>query len=335
MDKQHRNKRRTRTKRSQLAPSSRTGSKRILVIGSEGTIGTVLVARLAELGHEVWRTDRVKMKAENYIPSDITRHETLSAAFEKAKPELVFHLAGEVSREICEHWPTVAAEANVLGTMNVALLCLDHNARVVYAGSSEEYGDAFRGGPVTEHTVPGSPQGIYALTKWMAEEVLVYWHRTRGLSVVTTRLFMCYGQERPTAYRSAISQFIYRSRKGEDLIVHRGGKRQWCYITDIVEGMIASALYRWGDSIYEVFLLGREETVEMEDVAKEIIDILGSTSHIRLVDPPQGVTPVKEGIFKKALHLLGWQATVPFGDGLRREMEWQEKNAPLGMRGEP
>jgi len=322
-------------------PSSRAkkpaaeGPKRILVIGSEGTIGTVLVERLKERGLEVWRTDRVKMKADHYIPSDIAHHETLAPVFDTVRPDLVYHLAGEVSREICEHWPSVATEVNVVGTVNVALLCQQYGARVVYSGSSEEYGDAFKAGPVSEHTPTGKAQGVYALTKWMAEEILEHWHRTKGLSVIVLRIFMCYGREVPNAYRSAMAQFIYKARKGDEIVVHRGGKRAWCHVDDVVEGFIRAGLYRFPESLYELFLLGNDEVVDIEDVAHEIIERVGSKSRIRFTDPPMGITPVKSAVFKKAEHLLGWAAKVSWKEGLKREVEWQTAHVPLGIRGAP
>jgi len=303
---------------------------RILVIGSQGVLGTRLTATLAKDDY-VWGTDRKKLKAPNYMPSDITHYETIEPVFDIARPEVVYHLAGEVSREICDHWPTIAAEANVLGTMNVALLCLKYKARIVYAGSSEEYGDAFAKGPVTEGTALGRPQGIYALTKWMAEEIIEYWHRVHGLDAIIARLFMCYGAEQPSGYRSAIAQFIHRARLGQELVVHRNSERSWCYLDDMIDGMIRAGKYKLnsGNPRYEIFLLGRDEPVPTEHVAKKVIELLHSPSKIKLLDPPVGVTPVKRATFTKADKLLGWKATTSLEVGLRKEIEWQKTNVHL------
>jgi nucleoside-diphosphate-sugar epimerase len=303
---------------------------RVLVTGSQGTLGKKLVATL-ETENAVWGTDRAKIKAPRYFPGDITRYETLDPVFDEAKPDVVYHLAGEVSREICDHWPTIAAESNVVGTMNVALLCLRYGARLVYAGSSEEYGDAFDKGPVSEGTPLGKPRGVYALTKRMAEDVIEHWHRMRGLDAILLRLFMCYGCEHPTPYRSAIAQFIYQARMGQDLIVHRATERSWCHIDDMIDGIRRAGEFKLkdGQARCEVFLLGRNEATATEEIAKTIIQTLNSQSKIRLVDPPTDVTPVKRATFEKAAKLLGWKAETSIEAGLRKEIEWQKENVPL------
>ena len=300
------------------------------MIGSEGTIGSRLVEKLREKGYQVWGCDIIRKKAPNYTMADITHYETLERIFADIQPKIVFHLAAEVSRETCEHWPTVSVETNVMGTLNVLLLCTKYSARVVYSGTSEEYGDAFQYGKVDEDTPIGNPQGIYALTKYMAETLVEFFHRTRGLSGIVVRLFMCYGREKPTGYRSAVTQFIESARLGETIFVHKGTKRQWSYIDDTVEGLIKAAQYRLDDhGCYETFLLGRSETWEMIDIAKKIRSIVNSKSRIEEIDVPKGITPVKLANFDKSKRLLNWEAKITFDKGIRMEIEWAKKNSPL------
>lgn len=301
----------------------------ILVVGSEGVIGSRLVEKLGELGLPCWRCDHKKKKAQNYIMADITRYETLEKAFETARPDVVFHLAGEVSRETCEHWPALAIETNVLGTLNIASLCIRFGAKLVYAGSSEEYGTSCDERVVDEETPFGKPRGVYGLSKRVAEEVIEHWHRTRGLSATVVRIFMCYGREFPTGYRSAISEFIMRARRNETIYVHKGTQRAWCYIDDIVDGLIKASRYRLGyDPYLEVFLMGRDEPVDTLRVAEMIVSILNSKSEVKLVPAPNGITPIKRATFDKAKRLLGWDAGIPLEVGLRKEIEWALKNIP-------
>lgn len=300
---------------------------KILVIGSEGTIGTQLVKRLKqEPSLEVRRCDRVRTRANDYIMADVTHYETLDAAFDPA-PDLVFHLAGEVSRETAEYWPNIAVENNVIGTLNVIKQCLKKDSKLLFAGTSEEYGGLFQEGiSVTEDMRPRSQQGIYGLTKWLAEEMIEYYHRRYALNAVVVRIFMCYGPgELPSPYRSATTRFIEWARRGEPLHVHKGSMRSWCYIDDTVEGLISASRYPNKEG-YSIFNIGNEEEWAMEDVAREIIRLTDSKSKISIEEAPAGITLVKRASFKKAEKMLGWKAKVSFKEGLRRTVEWQLKN---------
>ncbi|MGB9596143.1 MAG: NAD-dependent epimerase/dehydratase family protein [Candidatus Poribacteria bacterium] len=302
---------------------------RILVIGSEGTIGSKLVQYLKQDDEfYVKRADRIRIREDDYEMVDITHYETLEPAFDPP-PNIVIHLAGEVSRETSEHWPNIAIESNVVGTMNVIKLCLKYNAKLVFAGTSEEYGSAYLDGiPVTENDQPRQQQGIYGLTKWMAEELIEYCHRRYGLNAIIVRLFMCYGPgEEPNPYRSAIARFIDWARRGEPIHVHKGGERSWCYIDDIIEGIVSAMKYE--DETFSIFNIGRDEPWDMEDVAKEIIRLTNSNSEIILESAPPGITLVKRGDFSKAEKVLNWKAKTPFLEGLKKTVRWNIENVPI------
>lgn len=302
---------------------------KVLVIGSEGTIGSKLVPYLKNIEDVlVQRSDRLRMRDNDYTMLDITHYETLDSAF-IFSPDIVIHLAGEVSRETAEHWPNVAIESNVIGTMNVIQKCLQYDSRLIFAGTSEEYGSAyFNGIPVTEEVKPREQQGIYGLTKWMAEELIEYCHRRYNLRSTILRFFMCYGPgEYPNPFRSALSRFIDWARRNEPIHVHKGGERSWCYIDDIIEGIVASMFYN--KEPFSIFNLGRNESWKMENVAKEVVRILGSKSEIVLEEAPAGITLIKRGDFTKASNVLSWEAKTSFIEGLRKTIEWNLENIPI------
>jgi nucleoside-diphosphate-sugar epimerase len=302
---------------------------KILVIGSEGTIGSELVPYLKENENfSIKRADRIRMRADDYEMVDISHYETLELAFEPS-PDIVIHLASEVSRETSEHLPNISIESNVIGTMNVIKLCLEHNAKLVFAGTSEEYrGAYFDEVPIREDTPPGQQQGVYGLTKWMAEELIEYCHRRHGLNAVIIRLFMCYGPgEMPSPYRSVISRFIDWARRGEPLHVHKGGERSWCYIDDVVEGIVSATKYE--DETFSIFNIGRDEPWDMVSVAREIIRMTDSASDIILERAPSGITLVKRGDFSRAEELLNWKAQTTFLEGLEKTVKWNIENIPL------
>ncbi len=324
----------------------------ILVIGSEGTIGRSLVKELEScksevvLGDRIYTCDRTRIKRDKYWMGDISHFVTMEKVFFETNPDIVIHLAGEVSRETAEYWPEIAIESNVLGTFNVAKLCHEFGAIMVYAGTSEEYGNMYvglkEGEYVTEELVgPPRCKGVYGLTKWMGEEMIEYFSRRYGLRAIVPKLFMCYGPgEYPSPYRSAMSRFIYSALHDLDIHVHKDTSRSWCYIDDIVEGFIKIINLAKGLTVkrstwrkagyFEIFNLGRDEVIGTEDLARYIISQVVSSSKVILEDAPEGITPHKKASFEKAKKMLNWEAKVPLIEGVTKTIEWQTKMTEEG-----
>jgi nucleoside-diphosphate-sugar epimerase len=294
---------------------------KLLITGGAGFIGTHLSKRLID--HEVHVLDRLRLMGENYHRGDINDYQSLERVFEEVKPELVIHLAGMVSRKECEETPTLAIQTNAGGTYNVCALSLKHRARLIYSGSSEEYGTALLGGAVVdEETVFGEPTSVYSMTKRMAEEIVQYHAFFKGLKATTMRIFMLYGPgEEPSDYRSALVRFTYWALKHQPLTVHVNTERSWCYIADAVEAM-KLLVERDQKEKYEVFNIGRADPVPTEQLAEMIVKLCGSRSEIRRVVAEPTVIPVKRASFKKAKEVLGWEADCPLEDGLKEVVEW-------------
>lgn len=297
----------------------------ILVTGGLGFIGANLDKQLTGK-HNIHIFDRERIARDNYCRGDLNDYPSLERAFEIAKPDLVIHLAGMVSRKECEETPSLAITTNAVGTYNICVLSLKHHARLIYSGSSEEYGTAFTNRVVTEDTPFGEPTSIYSLTKRMAEEIVQYNAFFKGLQATTVRIFMLYGpNEKPNEYRSAIIRFTYSALKNEPLIVHKGTERSWCYIDDAVEAL-KLLIERQQKTQYEVFNIGRDDPVKTELLAETIVKLCESSSQIERFDPPPTVIPIKRASFKKAKEVLGWEAKTPLSRGLKQVANWMKSN---------
>lgn len=296
---------------------------KILITGGKGVIGTNLTKKLEEDGHEVHIFDRVRTECENFYRGDICDHFRLGDIFAEVKPDLVFHLAGMVSRLECEETPELAIRTNVSGTLNVCKFCEKYDSRLIYAGSSEEYGTAFdRGELVTEETPFGHPTSFYSMTKRMSDEVIQYAANFNGLEATTMRLFMLYGPgEYPSKYRSAVVRFMNAALWGEDLIVHAGTERSWCYILDAVDAMSILARQEMKTN-YDVFNIGRNDPIPTLELAKKIIELTGSESRIVTINPIKTIIPVKRASFEKIKRELGWEANTDVDMGLKGTLEW-------------
>lgn len=309
---------------------------RILITGGLGFIGSNLAKKLEAVGHEIHIFDRIRFTRERYYRGDLNDYYSLERTFEKAQPQVVLHLAAMVSRKESEETPDMAIATNAGGTFHICALSLKHRARLIYAGSSEEYGAALHGSAiVTEDTPFGEPTGLYSMTKRMAEEVVQYFAHYKGLKATTTRFFMLYGPgEEPTDYRSALIRFTYNALLGKPLIVHKGTERSWCFIDDATEALkIIVEKKQKGN--YEVFNIGRSESIPTEILAKKIVNICRSASKIVKISPEHTVIPVKRASFRKAKEVLGWEAKKPLDVGLREVAKWMRQYIKMQGRKSP
>jgi len=306
---------------------------KILITGGLGFIGTHLEKALLAKGHDVTIFDRLRIDRPKYIRGDITDIASIQKVFEDVEPCVVYHLAAMVSRKESEETPYAAINANVVGTLNVVRLCLKHNAWLIYAGSSEEYGTAFDGDTVvTEDTPFGEPTSIYSMTKRMAEEIIQYHSRFKELTATTTRFFMLYGPGEPaTGYRSALVRFMDAAMKDKPLVVHADTKRQWCYIDDAV-AFLAELVETPQEEYYEAYNVGNEEQIPTEGLAKLIVRMVGSKSEIKLIAPEETIIPVKLAKFDKAKRVFHWSATTPLSVGLSKVHSGMISEARRGFK---
>lgn len=303
---------------------------RYMVTGGAGVIGTRLVAKLRAQGHEVMVMDRRMASTDDELGADVTRFEEVWQAFGDRPVDCVIHLAGEVGRMVGEHHPTRMAYVNLVGTMNLIQLCLKNHAKFVLFSTSEVYGD-HGDRPMCEEleaTVPFKPTNVYALSKMFAEKVTRHYSENYGLQSIIIRPFMVYGPgEVPGRYRSALSNFVHKSIRGETLAVHRGTSRSWTFVDDFIDGVLAAC--EKGDfKRCAAYNIGRDEPRETEDVARTIVRLVGNPkTKLDLQDPPsQFISRVKVGCFCKAERELGFVAKTTLEEGVAQTIAWQRKN---------
>lgn len=304
----------------------------VLITGGLGVIGSHLARSLRAGGHDVVVSDTRILKQPGYRRGDITQYVEMDRIFRGTHVEHVFHLAGEVGRENGEEFPRRCVDINVSGTLNLIQLCIEHGARLYFASTSEVYGHRTGVDKLTEDLVDREavpPTNCYGISKLQAEQYLRHFAQNYGLRALSYRFFMCYGEgEYPNPYRSAMANFVHRVLNDQPIDVHRGTARSWCYISDIVAGMIA-AMERAPMESYQAYNIGRDDLCPTEQVAEMICRLAGkSTDLIKLSDPGRFVTPVKDASFAKAKRDLGFEATISLEEGIRRTMEWQRANVP-------
>src|SRR5882724_8057093 len=196
---------------------------RILVTGSAGTLGTRLVTELRVRGHEVTGADLRHWPGERRMDIRIWRQ--VKDAIDIGCYDVCYHLAGEFGRVNGEHYHEQLWETNCIGTHNVIQACADRRVRLIFASSSEAYGDlADTGKDLNEYrlyTEVPKFNNEYSLTKWAGEQQIRIAQRNHGLNATILRFFNVYGPgEYYSDYRSVVCLFIYRAMKGLPITVY-------------------------------------------------------------------------------------------------------------------
>lgn len=302
---------------------------RVALTGAAGYLGTHLAQTLTRAGHELYAHDR------NPLPylssrSDLAGNPQEVAAFRfwlsRNRPDVVVHMAARTGRLFGEDDRRDAVRSNAEATVNVATACGDMGIRLVYASSSEIYGDT-GGEPCTEVDFPANlPHNLYGLSKRWGEEAC-HLYAPDGLTI--WRISMPYGPGAKVGYRglNALHAFLYAAHNRLPITLHKGASRSWTWVGDTMAGMLAT-LERPG--IWNIG--GDHDHRTMREIAEWACTLAGApTTLIEEVDPPAAQTLVKR-ISSAKLESIGWRPTVTIHDGMARTYDWVRQHDINGNR---
>jgi nucleoside-diphosphate-sugar epimerase len=307
------------------------------VTGGAGFIGSHLVEELLRRGHPVRIADdfstgkRANIEAArqaagvedrlDIVEGDLADLEVARAAV--AGADYVLHQAAipSVPRSVKD--PIASNRANIDGTLNVLVASRDAGVkRVVFAGSSSEYGDTPTL-PKHEDMAP-DPLSPYALQKLVGEQYLKQFTRLYGLETVSIRYFNVFGprQDPGSPYSGVISLFIKWLLEGTRPTIHGDGEqtRDFTYVANVVDGVLraAEAPGVAGESI-NVATAGR---ISLNQLLQTLQDIIGTSVEPIYGPPREGDVRDSQASIAKAERLLGYRPIVPFDEGLRRTVAW-------------
>lgn len=285
---------------------------RILVTGADGFIGRHLCRELHDHGHHVHGVDiAIKPTHDMLVPGNV------SNILDHARADVVVHLAAKVGRLFGEDDRLRTVQDNVAMTALVASECGERGIRVVYASTSEIYGD--NGDTLCDETDgPFTlPHNLYGVTKKAGEDVCEM-YAPDGLTIL--RFSMPYGPGLPAGRgRAAMINFLYNALHGLPIPVHRNSERSWCYIGDTVRA--ARMVIEQTDG--GAFNIGRDDVAEpLRVTAERACDMVGAPhALIEDVDAPPRQTVVKRLATQK-IRDLGWSPAVSREQGMERTLEW-------------
>ena len=297
-----------------------------VVTGGCGFIGSHLVDRLVELGHEVvvvddlsTNEDRQVNPAAALVEGSITDLDLVRSATEGA--DCVFHTAAwaRVPRSIDD--PVGTHEVNVNGTLNVLQAARENGVgRVVYSSSSSVYGD--QDTHVMREDMTPNPKSPYALHKLIGEQYGSMFARLFGMSVVSLRYFNVYGPGQTTtgAYVLVIPRFLKLRDEGSPLTIYGDGEqtRSYTHVSDVVRANVLAASEELPAGENVALNIGPNEETSVNEIAAMIG---GEVEHVFPTPRGEFEELRKSSDCSKAKAVIGWEPRVPLSEGIRNIAE--------------
>ena len=305
-------------------------TKRILVTGGAGFLGSHLCDRLLADGHEVICVDNFFTGSKENVAH--LRHEP---RFEVVRHDVTFPLYVEVDEIMnlaCPaspiHYqtdPVQTTKTSVHGAINVLGLAKRLGCKIFQASTSEVYGDPTVH-PQREdywgHVNPVGPRSCYDEGKRCAETLFFDYHRQVGLRIKVARIFNTYGPRMHPNDGRVVSNFIVQALLGEPLTLYGDGSqtRSFCYVDDLIEGMVR--LMNTPDTVTGPVNLGNPEEFTVAELARLVLALTGSKSPLRHLPLPPDDPVRRRPDIERARRTLDWAPRTPLDEGLSRTIEY-------------
>jgi dTDP-glucose 4,6-dehydratase len=298
---------------------------RTVVTGAAGFIGSHLCEELLRRGHSVVGIDNLvtgdMANIAHLRDQDLqfVRHDVTQYIDVDGPVDCVLHWASPASPIDYLELPIQTLKVGSLGTHNALGLAKAKRARFVLASTSEVYGDPLEH-PQREtywgNVNPIGPRGVYDEAKRFAEAITLAYHRTHGVDTKIVRIFNTYGPRMRLRDGRAVPAFMSQALRNEDVTVFGDGTqtRSFCYVTDLVDGIL-----RLMDSnTNEPVNIGNPHEVTIEQIARTIITLVGSTSRIVYRPLPQDDPKQRKPDITRARTILGWEPRIGLEQGLAK-----------------
>lgn len=296
----------------------------ILVTGASGTLGRPLVRELRARGHEVWGCDLQHGADPQIVRADIREYRQLEQLLEQVGGvDFVYHLAAEFGRLNGEHYYETLWSTNVIGTRHVLELQRRRGFNLIFASSSEIYGD--RHEEILHEDIPLQRSIIqhndYATTKWVNEVQIMNFERRHESPIVRLRFFNAYGPgEHYHHYRSVIALFCYRALMGLPYTVYRGYHRVFMYIDDFIP-TLANVCENFVAG--EVYNIGGTEFRSVEEASNLILEHIGrDDSLVEYLPEDRHNVQNKRPSIEKAAAAFGHEPRITLEEGIPRTIDW-------------
>jgi len=302
-------------------------SKRILITGAAGFLGSHLCDRFIKEGYHVIGMDNLitgdLRNIEHLFPLaqfEFYHHDVSKFVHVPGKLDYILHFASPASPIDYLKMPIQTLKVGSLGTHNLLGLAKEKNARFMIASTSEVYGDPLVH-PQSEdywgHVNPIGPRGVYDEAKRFQEAITMAYHTYHQLEVRIVRIFNTYGPRMRLNDGRVLPAFFTQALQGQGLTVFGDGSqtRSFCYVDDLVEG-----IYRLLHSDYNLPVnIGNPSEITIKTFAEEILALVGNPdAKVVYKDLPIDDPKQRKPDITLAKKLLGWEPKVDRTEGLQK-----------------
>ncbi len=316
-------------------------TKRVLVTGGAGFLGSHLCDRLVAAGHDVVCADNLFTGSKRNIAHllgnpnfEFVRHDVTFPLY--LEVDEIWNLACPASPIHYQHDPVQTTKTSVHGAINMLGLAKRLRARIFQASTSEVYGDP-QVHPQPEsywgHVNTIGPRSCYDEGKRCAETLFFDYHRQHALEIKVARIFNTYGPRMHPNDGRVVSNFIVQALRNQPITIYGEGQqtRSFCYVDDLIE-----AFLRFMDTpagFPGPLNLGNPGEFTIRQLAEQVIALTGSRSKLEFRPLPADDPTQRQPDIRLAREKLGWEPAVPLQAGLQKTIAYFDallREAPAG-----
>jgi dTDP-glucose 4,6-dehydratase len=305
-------------------------SKRVLITGAAGFLGSHLCDRFIAEGYQVVGMDNLITgdikNIEHLFPLkdfEFYNHDVSNYVHVAGKLDYILHFASPASPIDYLKIPIQTLKVGSLGTHNLLGLAREKKARFLIASTSEVYGDPTVHPQPEEYwgnVNPVGPRSVYDEAKRFQEAITMAYHTFHGIETRIVRIFNTYGPRMRLNDGRVLPAFIGQALRGENLTIFGDGTqtRSFCYVDDLVEGILRLLM---SDYVQPVNI-GNPNEITMNDFAQEIIKLTETDQKIVYLPLPQDDPKQRQPDITKAKAILDWEPKISRQEGLRITYEY-------------
>ena len=305
-------------------------SKRILVTGGAGFLGSHLCDRLLADGHEVLCVDNFftgrRANVSHLLGNplfELIRHDVTFPLY--VEVDEIFNLACPASPVHYQHDPVQTTKTSVHGAINMLGLAKRTGAKILQASTSEVYGDPDIHPQPESYWGKVNPIGIrscYDEGKRCAETLFFDYYRQHNMRIKVVRIFNTYGPRMHPNDGRVVSNFIVQALTGRPITIYGDGSqtRSFCFVDDLIEALVR--MMNTGDDFPGPVNIGNPDESTMLQLAQEVIRLTGSSSEIVYLPLPSDDPRQRQPDTTLAKQKLAWQATTQLATGLSETISY-------------
>src|SRR5690348_3446342 len=317
--------------------------KRILVTGGAGFLGSHLIDRLLEMGHEVLCVDNLFTGTKQNIDHlhghprfEFMRHDVCFPLY--VEVDEIYNLACPASPIHYQHDPVQTTKTSVIGAINMLGLAKRLRCKIFQASTSEVYGDPSVHPQSETYWGNVNPIGIrscYDEGKRCAETLFFDYRRQHGLEVKVARIFNTYGPRMHPRDGRVVSNFIVQALKKEPITIYGEGRqtRSFCYVDDLIEGLLR-LMDTPGDFTGPVNL-GNPSEFEIRELAELTMKLTRSKSKVIFKPLPSDDPAQRQPDIGLAREVLRWEPGTELEAGLLKTIAYFDKLLGAGAAVDP